>query len=121
MVTGPDSGEEEVQRGRVHLDEEGTWKGDEMGHGGKGANIVGLGYRCVVRFECRLISIPTYVFYLSFALRCWTECLFGRPGSLDLRSLSTKERTIIVLNILNTERGGGTICPALSAMSFMKK
>ena len=36
VVTGPDSGEEEVQSGRVHPDEEGTWKGDKMGHGGKG-------------------------------------------------------------------------------------
>ena len=33
--------------GCIH--EEGTWKGDEMGHGGKGVNIVGLGYCCVVR------------------------------------------------------------------------
>ena len=49
VVTVPDSGEEEVQSGRVHPDEEGTWKGDEMGHGGKGVNIVGLGYHCVVR------------------------------------------------------------------------
>ena len=40
VVTGLDSGEEEVQSGRVHLDEEGTWKGDEMGHGGKDVNIV---------------------------------------------------------------------------------
>ena len=40
MVTGPESDEEEVQSRRVHLDEEGTWKGDEMGHGGKGGNNV---------------------------------------------------------------------------------
>ena len=32
VVTGPDLGEEEVQIGRVHLDVEGIWKGDEMGH-----------------------------------------------------------------------------------------
>ena len=40
MVTGPDSGEEEVQSGRVHLDEEGTWMGDEKGHRGEGGNDV---------------------------------------------------------------------------------
>ena len=39
------------------------------------------------------LSTQNYESYFKLALRCWTECLFGRPGSLDLHSLSTKERT----------------------------
>ena len=38
-------------------------------------------------------SAPKYEFYLKLCFVVLAECLFGRPGSYDLRSLSGKERT----------------------------
>ena len=75
--------------------------------GGKGANIVELGYHCVVRFDCRLISIPTYVFYFvrklhlstqqrvllqaCFAVLCMSVFLGGLVPWTFARSLSKRE------------------------------
>ena len=76
--------------------------------GWKGANIVRLGYFCVVHHDFCLISIPIHCIYFcqeitpqhpnyeSYFKLCFAvldECLFGRPGSPDLRLLSIKERT----------------------------
>ena len=65
MVTGPDSGEEEVQSRRVHLDEEGTWKGDEMGHGGKGRQqcVTGLLLCCCAPLMSSL-SLSLFMYFI---------------------------------------------------------
>ena len=63
VVTGPDSGEEEVQSGRVHPNEEGTWKGDEMGLVGGWAPTL---WNWAVVVLCALIVVLSLSLFIVF-------------------------------------------------------
>ena len=88
VVPSPDSGEEEVQSGRVHLDDEGTWKGDEMGL---------VGGRVPTLWNLAIVVLCALIVVLSLSLlMCF---IFVRK-----LHLSTQERVLFKLRFAVLDR-----------------
>ena len=105
MVTGPDSGEEEVQSGRVRLGEEGCMDGGREWDGGRASTALDWALLCcvVVRLNIVLSLYPYLCIFIcqeitpqrtqttSFIL--YVSVSFWEPGSSDLHSLCRERRT----------------------------